>query len=371
MGTDTAQRTALFGRHEAAGARLVDFGGWAMPLHYGSQLDEHHAVRRSAGVFDVSHMTVVDIAGSGATECLQRLLANDVGKLTAPGHGLYSCMLNESGGVVDDLIAYRRGETEYRLVVNAATRDKDLAWLRRACEPLDATVTENATSLMLAVQGPGAREIAASLLPDDLRAPAMSLKSFHCCEAGPVFVARTGYTGEDGFELIIDSEAAGLELWDKLLAAGVTPCGLGARDTLRLEAGLALYGQDLDEDHSPLVSGLGWTIAWDPVSRDFCGRAALDAEKRAGPASTFVGLLLEDRGIMRHGQSVETDAGAGLVTSGSFAPTLQRSIALARVPARAGGYCEVDIRGQQRRARIVKPVFVRRGEIRLDFDQDA
>ncbi len=362
------RQTALFSRHQAAGARIVDFGGWDMPLHYGSQLDEHHAVRSHAGVFDVSHMTVVDIEGARAEDFLRGCLANDVAKLKTPGRGLYGCMLNDAGGVVDDLIVYRSGESSYRLVVNAATREKDLAWLSRSAAGLPVTLAEQIGGVMLAVQGPEARNLAAGCLPAGLRDQALELDSFRCCAAEGFFVARTGYTGEDGWEIVAEDPQAGQQLWDDLLGAGIQPCGLGARDTLRLEAGLALYGQDLDEQHSPLVSGLAWTVAWDPKDRDFTGRAALQAEQQHGVEQALVGLILEERGIMRHGQPVFTASGSGVVTSGGFSPTLQRSIALARVPVPVGEQCAVEIRGARRSARVVRPVFVRRGKPLVDLN---
>jgi len=357
-----ARKTALFAEHVAAGARMVDFGGWEMPLHYGSQIEEHHAVRRAAGVFDVSHMTVVDVAGPQALTWLQTLLANDAGRLESPGRGLYSCMLNPQGGVIDDLIVYRLSADGYRLIVNAATRDKDLAWMQAQAPARDFRLTERGEKIMLAVQGPAARQTAAACLPPALAQAALALPRFGCVADGPWFVARTGYTGEDGWEIVCVELAAGKALWRELLAAGLKPCGLGARDTLRLEAGLALYGQDLDEEHSPLSSGLGWTVAWEPASRRFIGRDALLAERQRGPAEQLAGLLLLERGIMRHGQPVRTPAGGGVVTSGGFSPTLQQSIALARLPAGASGDCEVEIRGRRRRGRIVEPVFVRHGQ---------
>lgn len=343
---------------------MVDFGGWDMPLHYGSQIDEHHAVRRSAGIFDVSHMTVADVTGEDGCEFLGRLLANDVGKLTKPGRGLYSCMLNHSGGIVDDLIAYRDTECDYRLVVNAATREKDLGWMQSEAKAVSVAVRERTDLMMLAVQGPEARQKIAPLLPASIAAAAMSLDSFGCVRDGEVFVARTGYTGEDGWEIILDV-ASGLVLWDAACAARIEPCGLGARDTLRLEAGLNLYGQDMDEDTSPLVSGLGWTVAWEPETRDFIGRAALQAEQLQGVNAKLAGLVLEDRGIMRHGQRVVTNAGDGIVTSGGFSPTSQCSIALARIPREAADRCQVEIRNAMRSARIVRPPFVRKGVITI------
>ncbi len=371
---DMGKKTSLFSRHVDSGAKMVDFGGWDMPLHYGSQIDEHHAVRSRAGMFDVSHMTVVDIAGAASRTYLRRLLANDIDKLTSPGKGLYSCMLNESGGVVDDLIAYRRsrgsvaaqtaGEAPgpYRLVVNAATGERDLAWMKKVAGDSAVEITCREELVMLAVQGPAAREITAPLITDDLRDAALALQPFCSVENTDVFVARTGYTGEDGWELIMENQA-GRKLWDDALAAGIVPCGLGARDTLRLEAGLNLYGQDMDAETSPLVSGLAWTVSFDDESRDFVGREALLEQRAKGLDEKLVGLVLEDRGIMRHGQKVNTEAGPGVVTSGGFSPTMKRSIALARVPFAADDQCYVQIRNSSCRATIVRPPFVRGGRI--------
>lgn len=344
---------------------MVDFGGWDMPLHYGSQIDEHHVVRRDAGIFDVSHMTVVDLAGPAARDYLRRLLANDVDKLDEPGKGLYSCMLNDAGGVVDDLIAYRRADGGYRLVVNAATRDQDLDWMGSTAAGFDIELTERPELVMVAIQGPRAVELALPLLPENLRDAAGALAPFTCVANDGVFVARTGYTGEDGFEIIADA-SFGVALWDAAVDAGIAPCGLGARDTLRLEAGLCLYGQDMDLRASPLVSGLAWTVAWEPADRDFVGRQALEREKADSGRAKLVGLMLEDRGIMRHGQRVVTAAGDGIVTSGGFSPTIQRSIALARVPGHAADVCQVEIRNALRDAKIVRPPFVRNGKILVD-----
>ncbi len=360
------EKTPLYECHVAAGARIVDFGGWDMPLHYGSQIEEHHAVRTAAGIFDVSHMTVVDVAGTDAKAYLRRLLANDVGKLGVPGKGLYSCMLDASGGVVDDLIVYRRDAGEFRVVVNAATRAADLAWMNDVAADFDVTVAERAELMMLAIQGPQATERAAPLLPAAIRGRALDLDAFASVADGDWFVARTGYTGEDGWEIIVAAES-GCALWAAASAAGIRPCGLGARDTLRLEAGLALYGQDMDRDVSPLVSALGWTVAWEPADRAFIGRDALERERARGPEEKLVGLVLEDRGIMRHGQRVTTESGDGQVTSGGFSPTMQRSIALARVPADATGTCRVQIRNDKRSAKIVRPPFVRNGDVLVEI----
>ena len=356
-----AKRTPLYARHAALGAKLVDFGGWDMPLHYGSQLDEHHRVRRAAGLFDVSHMTIVDFADPVVTRPLLRyLLANDVARLY-PGKALYTCLLNESGGVIDDLIVYDRGEDGYRLVLNAATHDKDLAWIAPVAERFGAAWRERDDLAMLAVQGPQALAKLEPVLGAAMVAAVRALKPFHALEAGGLFIARTGYTGEDGVE-ILPPVGVVPELWDRILAAGVAPCGLGARDTLRLEAGMNLYGSDMDETTTPLVSGLGWTVAWEPKERDFIGRAALERQRTAGAPQTFVGLVLEERGVLRGHQHVYADdREIGQITSGTFSPTLNRAIALARVEASVGAHCQVDIRGKRLPARIVKPPFVRQG----------
>jgi aminomethyltransferase len=335
-----------------------------MPLHYGSQIEEHHAVRRHAGVFDVSHMMVVDVAGPGAEAYLRQLLANDVARLAA-GQALYSCMLNATGGVMDDLITFRRpagAATPFRVVVNAATRDKDLDWMTNVARGRDVVIRPRADLAILAAQGPDARRLAAGSLPPSLAEVALQAARFHAVEAGEWFVARTGYSGEDGWEIIVPAACA-VPLWDALLAAGMRPCGLGARDTLRLEAGMNLYGQDMDEQSSPLISGLAWTIAWEPAERTFFGRAALEQERAAGPAAKLVGLVLGEGGVMRRGQRVLSRAGEGRITSGGYSPTMGRSIALARVPTGATGDCEVEIRGTARPARIVRPPFVRDGRV--------
>ncbi|GAB6043796.1 glycine cleavage system aminomethyltransferase GcvT [Endothiovibrio diazotrophicus] len=355
------RRTPLFDLHTALGARLVDFGGWEMPLHYGSQIEEHHAVRNDAGLFDVSHMTVVDLRGTGARDYLRRLLANDVDRLQAHGRALYSCMLNEAGGVIDDLIVYFMTPEWYRVVVNAATRDKDLAWMEAHLAGFDATLTERADLAMIAVQGPNARTKAEPLLPAAAIEAVRALVPFSAVEAGEWFIARTGYTGEDGLEVMLP--AARAEAFARgLIEAGVHPCGLGARDTLRLEAGMALYGQDMDEETSPLAAGLAWTVSWTDEARDFIGRAALAPQRENPPPMKQVGLLLEGRGVLRAHQPVSCDGGAGEISSGTFSPTLQRAIALARVPRDCGDSCQVDIRGKLHPARVVKPPFVRHGK---------
>jgi len=356
------RRTPLFELHRELGARIVDFGGWDMPVQYSSQIEEHHAVRRAAGVFDVSHMCVVDLDGDQVRPFLQRLLANDVGKLRHSGKALYSCMLNESGGVIDDLIVYFLSESSFRLVVNAGTRDKDLEWIRRNAQDFGVGVTERTDLAMLAVQGPKARDTTAELLLTGSAHKALALQQFFGTEADGWFVARTGYTGEDGFEIMLPAEDA-VRVWRDLNARGVVSCGLGARDTLRLEAGMNLYGNDMDETTHPLESGLAWTVAFEPVARQFIGRDALEAVKARGSGRTLVGLLLDDRGVLRsHQKVIIAGVGEGEITSGTFSPTLERSIGFARVPAGAGGTVQVDIRGKLLNAHIVKPPFVRMGK---------
>jgi aminomethyltransferase len=360
MTTPALKRTPLFEAHRRANARLTDFGGWEMPLHYGSQIEEHHRVRRGAGVFDVSHMLAIDLSGGETRAFLTRLLANDVAKLGLPGKALYSCMLNEDGGVLDDLIVYWRGEDGFRMVVNAGTADKDLAWIERQrdrCAP-GVVLAPRRDLAILAVQGPQARERVWQVRPA-LRAGSEALRAFQAQEQGQAFVARTGYTGEDGFELMVpatDAEA----LWNDLLGAGVAPCGLGARDTLRLEAGMNLYGQDMDESTTPFEAGLGWTVAM-AGAREFIGRAPL--EQRT-PRWNLLGLLLRERGVLRSHQPVRTALGAGEVTSGTFSPTLGQSIALARLPpaATAGEMVEVQVRDRWLPAQVVNYPFVRRGK---------
>ena len=357
-------RTPLYQCHLDAGAKIVDFAGWDMPINYGSQITEHEVVRSDAGMFDVSHMTVVDVSGSEAKAYLQNLLANDVDRLKLPGKALYSCMLNEQGGVIDDLLAYYLRDQFYRVVINSATREKDLAWLAKQSEGFsDLNIRFRDDVAMIAVQGPNAIAKTLPLFESHQQEAIQQLSRFQAAEFDDCFVARTGYTGEDGFEiLMLQSQIA--ELWDRLLAAGIAPCGLGARDTLRLEAGMNLYGSDMDETTSPLTSGLAWTVAM-ADDRDFIGRGALEAEKSAGVAQTFVGLLLLDKGVLRNHLRVVTDQGDGEITSGSYSPTLQKSIAMARIPAGVSGEVEVEMRNKLLKARIVKLPFVREGKSML------
>lgn len=356
-----ANSTPLYEKHLEANAKMVDFGGWDMPLNYGSQIEEHNQVRQDAGMFDVSHMTVVDIKGSNTRKYLRQLVANDVDKLTTKGKALYTCMLNENGGVIDDLIIYFLEEDWFRLVVNAGTREKDIAWFEMTVKTFEGvTITERDDLAMIAVQGPNAKEKVFAAMGDDIRRATEGIKPFHTVLIGELMIASTGYTGEDGFEIILPAKAAAFT-WQMLAEAGVKPVGLGARDTLRLEAGMNLYGNDMTEDTTPLESGLAWTVAWEPRERHFIGREAL--EKQKGRTETkLVGLVLAERGILRAHQKVICEQGEGEITSGSYSPTLNKSIALARVPVSSNNKCQVDIRGKLLDADIVKYPFVRNGK---------
>lgn len=358
------RQTPLNKIHREMGAKMVEFSGWDMPVHYGSQIEEHHAVRKHAGMFDVSHMTVVDARGPGAAAFFRHLLANDVGKLKNLGSALYSCMLNDSGGVIDDLIVYFMADNWYRVIVNAATRAKDLAWIAQQSAPFDIEITQKSGIAMIAVQGPEACALAQQVMPSTLAGLAQKLERFSAVSLGDWFVGRTGYTGEDGYELIVPA-TDGVEVWRALAELGVKAVGLGARDTLRLEAGMALYGSDLDENTSPLESGLAWTVAMQPAERTFIGRQALQTQLDNGLQCKMVGLMLEGRGIMRSHQKVMLNGEqVGEVTSGTYSPTIGATIALARVDIVVENHCEVDIRGKMAAAGIVKYPFVKKGRIK-------
>jgi len=355
-------KTPLYTSHIDCQAKMVDFHGWEMPLHYGSQINEHHAVRKQAGMFDVSHMTVVDILGAGGRQFLRKLLTNDIDNLEHNGKALYSCMCNEHGGIIDDLIVYQRTSDNYRVVLNSATHDKDLAWIRDKSEGFSVGLQERRELAMIAVQGPQAIEKTLKILNPAQQDAVSTLVDFECVDVDSWFFARTGYTGEKGFEIIAPFEDA-VELWSSLLSEGVQPCGLGARDSLRLEAGMMLYGQDMDESVTPLESGLGWTIKWQPEDRDFIGMGALLSQKQQGIKRKMVGLTLLDNGIMRHGQRVIIDdLPDGVITSGGFSPTLGKSIAFARVPKDTGDEVMVEIRGKLLPAKVGKPRFVKEGQ---------
>jgi aminomethyltransferase len=373
MSATPLKTTPLADTHRAAGARMVDFGGWDMPVNYGSQIEEHHAVRTDVGMFDVAHMCVVDIKGDNVRAFLRGLLANNVDKLQVSGKALYSCMLNPQGFVIDDLIVYFINESWFRLVVNAGTAEKDVAWMQAQNDATGSglTITQrrdgDAAMALIAVQGPNARAKVWQVIPESQAATA-EMKPFNVAFAqsavfGEAMIARTGYTGEDGFEIGVAADQAEA-LWNALVAAGVKPAGLGARDTLRLEAGMNLYGQDMDETVNPLDAGLAWTI--DLVSeRDFIGKTALQT---MGQNAQFVGLILREKGgVLRAHQKVivaGSDA-VGEITSGTFSPSMQQAIALARVPngVQVGDTVHVEIRDKKLAASVVKLPFVRNGKI--------
>ena len=371
MSNASLKTTPLHAAHIALSARMVDFGGWDMPVNYGSQIDEHQAVRKASGMFDVSHMQVVDVRGAGVRGFLRTLLANNVDKLKVAGKALYSCMLHAKGGVIDDLIVYYFSEEMFRLVLNAGTAEKDIAWMRAQCSALNlqnVAIEPRPDLSIVAVQGPQARERVWDVMPST-REATQEMKPFNgaiCGNSpfGDVMLGRTGYTGEDGFEVIVPAAQVNA-LWTALLAVGVTPCGLGARDTLRLEAGMNLYGQDMDESISPLNAGLSWTVDLS-VPRDFIGRSALEAD---GQQHAVVGLiLLEKGGVLRAHQKVHTEVGEGEITSGTFSPTMNQSIAFARVPISTPVGCtvKVAIRDKLLAARVVKLPFVRNGKILVE-----
>lgn len=357
-----SNRTVLFDKHIEAGAKMVDFHGWEMPINYGSQIEEHHAVRQDAGMFDVSHMTIVDIKGTDAKAFLRKLVTNDVAKLQEEGKALYTGMLNDEGGVIDDLIVYHFNEEFYRLVVNSATREKDLAWITKQSAAFDVTVTEQPDYAMIAVQGPNAKEKVTKVISAEQQKAVEGMKPFYGVQAGDLFIATTGYTGEAGYEIILPPEQAA-DFWQALVDAGVKPAGLGARDTLRLEAGMNLYGSDMDETVSPLAANMGWTISWQPEDRDFIGRNALTKLKEQG-TDKLVGLVMEQKGVLRGGLKVITDAGEGVITSGTFSPTLGCSVAMARVPGgvELGSTVQVEMRKKLVEVKVVKAGFVRNGK---------
>ncbi|RLA02211.1 MAG: glycine cleavage system aminomethyltransferase GcvT [Gammaproteobacteria bacterium] len=357
-----ANKTPFYDLHVAAGAKIVDFGGWDMPLHYGSQLDEHHLVRNKAGMFDVSHMTIVDVEGEGATDFLRHLLANDVNKINTPGKALYSGMLNEQGGVIDDLIVYFLSDQSYRMVVNASTQEKDLAWINKQSAGFNVSLTHQDNLGTLAIQGPESRALAMSVMSDRKGQAAALLGPFFAVSCDNWFIARTGYTGEDGFEVTVP--LADIDsFWQDLLAAGVSPCGLGSRDTLRLEAGMNLYGSDMDETISPLQANMGWTVDLKDPERNFVGREVIEAEKASGVKNKLVGLVLQGKGVLRgHQKVIVTDVGEGEITSGTFSPTLKVGIALARVPVATADKAFVSVRDKLLPVTVIKPGFVRNGK---------
>jgi aminomethyltransferase len=359
--------------HKSLGAKMIDFGGWEMPIHYGSQLSEHLHTRASASLFDVSHMAVVDCLGTDSSSFLTSILANNIQKLKVPGMGLYSCMLNHGGGIIDDLIVYRL-EDRYRLVINASTAESDLIWMNeKAAAFKDITLTPRRYGLnhcadpevLLAVQGPLSLKVLAQAFPtivNELDKLAYFHATYLSTNFGKLMFARTGYTGEDGFEISIPL-SQGQSVWDYLLSisSDLKPAGLGARDTLRIEAGYNLYGQDMNAQTSPLDCGLSWTVDL-KSERDFIGKSHLIEQ---GQQFDFLGLVLLGKGIIRAHQKVVTPSGIGEICSGTYSPTLEKSIGLARLPKNQtlGSIVQVNIRDQKIDAQLVKPQFVRRGQI--------
>jgi aminomethyltransferase len=347
----TLQQTPLHDRHVALGARMVPFAGWEMPVQYEGVIQEHRAVRTDAGVFDVSHMGEIEVEGPRAQELLQNLLSNDLDKV-APGHAQYTLLTNERGGIIDDLIVYRLEPCRYLLIVNASNRDADFRWIKeREVSGSDVRDISDEYGL-LAVQGPNAIEKLG--LPP---APGFTFTEAEV-DGTQVMVNRTGYTGEGGCELLCMAEDAG-DLWDAVLARGVTPCGLGARDTLRLEACFPLHGNDISPETDPISAGLGWTCA---LGKEFTGVDVLRSIKERGPDQKLVAFVMEEKAIPRQGMSIE---GGGTVTSGSHSPMLDVGIGMGYVPtshAQPGVELTIDVRGKLRRARIVKrPIYKREG----------
>lgn len=356
-------QTALYREHLQAGAQMVDFCGWKMPLHYGSQLQEHHHVRVSVGMFDVSHMCRIDILGSDAYYFLRYVLANDVNKLSEKGRAFYTCLLNEDGGIMDDLIVYRLDHDCYRLVANAGSRDKILKWLHVCADRYDVVIEERQDLGMLAIQGPDAiQRVTAVIKKPHFSKELQKTRPFHFVEIGDWMVARTGYTGEDGVEVILPNSDI-LGFWKSLLKMDVIPCGLGARDMLRLEAGLNLYGSDMDESVTPFESNLAWTVSFTDPTRNFIGKKSLQYQLERGVRQQLIGLLMQGRGMMRSHQKVFfMENGEGEITSGGFSPILGHAIALARVPTNHTAEAKVEYRGKKIPVIVVKPPFVRQGK---------
>ena len=356
------RRTPLYEEHLKIKAQFFNFAGWEMPLYYVSQIKEHHQVRQHAGIFDVSHMGVIDVEGEDAFAFLRYLLANDVAKLKGPGHALYTCMLNEIGGVIDDLMVYYITSRHYRLVVNAGARQKDLSWIKKQSRFLKVTVNECSQMCIMAVQGPAIFSVIKSVFNQVTIAALILLKPFQFILSKDLLIARTGYTGENGFEIVVPDEKAPA-LWQKFINHGANPCGLGARDTLRLEAGLNLYGTDMDETTSPLISNLAWTVSLSDPARHFIGRSALKKQLDEGVKEQLIGLIMKEPGVLRNHQKVWlANNKDGKITSGGFSPTLGHAIALARLPVKIESASYIERRGKHIPVKIIKPPFIRRGK---------
>ncbi len=355
-------RTPLYEQHLALGAEMSEVNGWELPLHYGSQVEEHCQVRKDCGVFDVSFMTVVDVLGEQAKAYLHYLLANDVELLHGNGSGLYSVMLNEQAGIIDDALIYLMPDG-YRLMFNTGFTDRIIGWMKLNKGIFKVTIKPQQDIAILSIQGPNAVSKLVKLLDQQYVAQLEKLQPLYSCLVGGWFISRTGYTGEDGVEIILP-KAEAEHLWLELVGAGIMPIGMRARDTLRLEAGYSLYGQDMNEDISPLSCNMDWTVAWIPEDRNFIGREALDKKRQNGICNKLIGLVSEERGTLHNGQLVRIEGKEeGVITSTNFSPTLGKCIALARVPVKTGSRAEVEIKGKWYPVRIVSPRFVWHGEI--------
>lgn len=351
--------TPLFELAMAQKARMTEFAGWEMPIQYSGLKKEHEAVRKSAGMFDVSHMAKFALSGKNLVKELQKLVPSDLQRLT-PGKAQYTVLLNAEGGIIDDIIYYHQGEEQGLIIANAATTEKDKAWLLANLEKTGVELEDlSQTKVLIAIQGPAAVKQLQAFVEEDLN----SVKAFEHFQGKilgeTAFLARTGYTGEDGFEVMINPEV-GQKLWQSLLNVGVIPCGLGARDTLRLEAAMCLYGQDMDESITPLEAGLSWLVHLE-TKDDFIGRKVLETQKNVGIKRKLVGLEMEGRYIARHGYPVLVNGETlGVVTSGSLTPTLEKAIALAYLPSsltKIGQNIEVEIRGKNHPGKVVKKPF--------------
>ena len=341
---------------------MVDFHGWSMPINYGSQINEHNSVRENCGIFDVSHMTILDFKGDDAETFVRKLISNDIKKLTEPYAGLYSAMVNEQGGVIDDLIAYKM-ENGYRLVVNCATRGEDLKWISSKSLNFKVEMTERDDLSMIAVQGPRSLDVLSSCPAPIVRA-LESKKRQQGVYGNNMFATKTGYTGEIGFEVILPHEQA-VNLWQNAIDAGAVPVGLGARDTLRLEAGMNLYGFEMDESITPFECNMSWTVDFSDTDRDFYGKKALENILKEENYNELVGIMLDERTILRQGQKLwfnENKDLDGIVTSGTYSPTLKKPIALARIPKADLKSCFTEVRDKKVFAKIGSPKFIKEGK---------
>lgn len=355
--------TPFYQCHLDSGGKIVDFGGWALPVNYGSQIKEHEAVRTDVGMFDVSHMVITDVHGAEAKAFLRHLISNDVEKLEKHGIGkaLYAALLNREAGVIDDLIVYLTS-FGYRIVSNAATEAKDMGWIKQVAGDFQVSLFPRRDLAMLAVQGPNAIQKVSAAHPE-VAEQLLILKPFASVENNGYFYARTGYTGENGLEIMFPKDEA-KTLWLTLLDHGVEPCGLGARDTLRLEAGMNLYGHEMDESITPLECTMDWVVDLSDESRDFIGKKAYELAKLSADNMTQVGLLMQGKGVLRDGQELQLNGEKiGVITSGTFSPSMKQSIAIARINKNIDGVIDVIIRDKKEPVKIVKLPFVRNGKI--------